>query len=260
MRLARSLALALLAATPALAMDPAGLDIVGVKIGMTAEEVRAAITSADPAYTIEERRQITIRNGAETLVLIVAFIPGTVEDNELNQPRASNIDHVEVLFTGVPDDNRVAAIGRHVLYPIPTKRQTPPVMMEAIKAKYGTPFLMDQPQNMVWAWAPDGTPLPQDPWNPSSPCDSGARIPAQSWNAKADLPEQFSMKCGVQLHVKLGTDYSGLDRVLGMRQSLVHSAMMVEAIQELDRRSDAVLEAERRAVEDAARALNPPRL
>lgn len=131
--------LAILTNVPVRAADRAPVfDIVGLRLGMTVDEAKAALKAYDPAITINEHRQYYTYSDGVTNGLrsqdFVFYIDGSRKIVEGNQWGSEGIT---LYFSPTPDDQRVTYITRnqHNTPNPPTGQQ----YRDALIKKYGTP-------------------------------------------------------------------------------------------------------------------------
>jgi hypothetical protein len=149
-RLAAATALCLcVAALSASARQPAGYDIVGIRLGMTEQEARAAVQAHDPSMQLRSVSQ-TYR-----------YSDGAREHNtaaSLARIEAHNNkgERIVIGFAMAPNEPRVLAVSRST--PRPEHPPTQAQLEQALVAKYGPPFsryphTSNTMLNIAWAQA-----------------------------------------------------------------------------------------------------------
>jgi hypothetical protein len=114
------------------------VDIVGLRLGMTVDEAKAALQAYDPAITINEYRQhYTYSDGvthglrSQDFVFYIEISRKIVEGNQWGD------ESIALYFSPTPDDQRVTYLTRNL-----SNTPNPPTAQQfrdALIEKYGTP-------------------------------------------------------------------------------------------------------------------------
>lgn len=137
------------AAAPAAASttprQSSGMDVIGLEIGMTKDEVIAAIKAHDPRVRIDEhpvkivvydsnRQQLEVGSYVKAIQVWIGHGQGIEGFNLYEEPT----ERIVVYFSPPPAEHRVEFIGREVTYPV-GKGPDFDVAMQSIIQKYGEP-------------------------------------------------------------------------------------------------------------------------
>lgn len=147
---ALAVAAGLAAAVPAEADD---WNIVGLRLGMSVEETKAALKAYDPAITLDEHWQYFaysdgVNHGLRTedFIAYMDAYRQVISDNQWGS------EGISLFFSSPPGEARLVAIDRRLdNTPNPLTSQQ---FREALVAKYGTPA-SDDGQAMRWLF-PEG--------------------------------------------------------------------------------------------------------
>lgn len=124
-------------------LQASGIDIVGLEIGMTQEEVIAALKAHDPRIQFSEWSvKIVAPDSNRQLLEVGSFVNGMTAGlahgiegfNYLEEPT----EKIVIYFSPPPAEHRVEFIGRELSYPT-GKGPDFNITMQSIAQKYGTP-------------------------------------------------------------------------------------------------------------------------
>jgi hypothetical protein len=193
-------------------------DIVGIRLGMSPEQVRAALSEHAPkAEVSESRRQFTFNDGVgqqqlpDFLGSITARLGAAT--SALARPGSSgNAETLDVMFSAPPMEQRVIRVIRTLVL-----QDDPPPLERALASvtqKYGTPKVREANygRGLVARWVEPGkavcgdtTPTSRDAWE-APPVDNspGGLGHYEAWHRRKLAPADAS-NCSAALVVDLVT-------------------------------------------------------
>lgn len=243
-RCAAALAASVLLAGAAPATAAPDWDIVGIRLGMSPEQARAALSAHAPKAELgESRRQFSFNDGVrqqqlpDFLGAITARLGAAT--SALARPGASgNAETLEVMFSAPPMEQRVIRVIRTLVL-----QDDPPPMERALASvtqKYGKPPRMREANNgrgVVARWVEPGktvcgdtAPTSLDAWQ-APPVDNapGGLSQYDAWHRRKLAPADAS-NCSAALVVELVTRAPGEPFVREMKLVMADPGLAVPAM------------------------------
>ena len=232
------------------APDPAGFDILGMKLGMSVADIQAAIKAYNPSLKI-----ITSQGPSPiyTKFSVGKFVQLVHAER---QPPGAFPEYIAVAFT-LTQPGRAFYIGRRTTFPLEQQPLTDKTMQQ-LREKYGPESKSFNDLALNWTFDRAGKQI----INPSDPCRGANRTISygngHGWfGIPLDAPDFFSPECGIDLRVQLmpGPNAHLLSTLL---EELVGHSIAVDDIQKLMAESKAVQEQQRQQQEQKALGVKPP--
>ena len=234
------------------APGPAGFDILGMKLGMTVEEIEGAINAYDPSLKIRVDKVLITGarvNGSDELrnFGVAKFVQLFVRTAAV----AGGLDNIEVAFT-VTEPGRALYIRRSASFR-PGQEPLMEKTVQQLKEKYGSArrsLAIAQSPSIALYWIFDqaGSPIDDGP-------NGGGTCRGEFFYSTID--PRYSLKCGVEMLVQLGpaTDPQLLST---LNEQLIGDSIAVDDIQKIAAEVKADQEQLRQQQEQKASGVKPP--
>jgi hypothetical protein len=231
------LVLATCSVTPAQTKpDPSQFDVIGLKLGMSADEVQATIRAHDPKILIQAFKA----KGVDGKIFIQV-----VHAIKHPDPRVLPSEEIIVLFTQT-QPGTAFAIG-HSLYFAKGEEPVKSTVLKQLFDKYGSPPYSVDLVDYIYKWIFDNNNKPV--LQPNVCYDHNAQSISMGTfgsgiSGSLTIPTSFSAECGVNLTVALSRDFSSLnpDLIRFLHQVLFDDRMAVEDITKIQSVQRAVQE------------------
>jgi hypothetical protein len=218
-------------------------DIVGIRLGMSPEQVRAALSQHAPQAEVSEfRRQFTFDDGVgqqqlpDFLGSITARLGAAT--SALARPGSSgDAETLEVMFSAPPMEQRVIRVIRTLVL----QDDPPPIerTLASVTQKYGTPKVREanRGRGLVARWVEPGKPVcgataptSPDAWQ-APPVDNapGGLSQYEAWHRRKLAPADAS-NCSAALVVDLVTRAPGEPLVREMKLVMTDPGYAVPAM------------------------------
>jgi len=257
----------LAAATAAQAASvPAGFDILGMKLGMSIEEIQAAIKAHDPTLEIiiTEGTMGLLNSGNDTMLVGDKF----VHFLQANRNRATDpiLEFISVAFT-VTEPRRAFYIGRSTKFP-PEQQPLTDKTVQQLREKYGTESsLLGSGANSyvrILDWVFDKAGKQLVPKNgkqlfltPDHACAQSISYGRSFLIGGLVAPGSYSPECGADLRVKLELS-TNPNLLSALFEQLTGDSIAVDDIQKLMAEAKAAKEQQRQQQEQKASGVKAP--
>lgn len=235
------------------APNPAGFDILGMKLGMSVEEIQAAIRAYNPSLTITVSKvALNQRFGVGKFLQFVLA---------QRQPPGEFPEDIVVGFT-VTQPGRAFYIRRHTTFP----REQQPLRdntVQQLREKYGPETASMGAGNsglIDFGWLFDKANKQEANKGPTTRLGCGEEVSygqPQFFIAPVLAPGNYSSQCGIELRVNLQPS-TNTNVLLGLLEQLVGDSIAADDIQKLMAEAKAVQEQQRQQQEQKASGVKAP--